>query len=416
MKKSIKFCIIMAFFALVGMTIFSSKVNAADLKIEFKDANLYGALKNSTFLKDKITSSDDESLSIFIPEDEIKSVIYLDISNRGIEELSGIENFTSLGSLNVEENHIRSIEKIPSQNLSALHLSYIEEISDIDLLKDYSKLTNLNVSKSNLEEIPDVVKNLTALTSFSWTDGTLKNVLWITNFPNLTNLDLENNQIKSIEGIGQLKNLKRLTISGNNIESIDGLNECNLLDTLDISDNYIKDLNGISELKLVTLRASNNVLSDISSLKTEKINYLDLSNNNIADFSVIQDLIIDKKYEVSGQLIKMNIKSGEKIALPALIKQAKEKLNATEIETIKCQVTPDNMCKIDENVTYARVKISGGELNNSMIYFNVTNVQVPGVTGNTVNFTKTHIIVIAEVIIIMIISVFIVAKVKNKKR
>ena len=49
-----------------------------------------------------------------------------------------------------------------------------------------------------------------------------------------------------------------------------------------------------------------------------------------------------------------------------------------------------------------------------MVYFNVTNVQTPGVTGKTINFTKTHIVVISEVLFIMIISVFIVANIKNK--
>ena len=174
----------MTFFALVGMTIFSDRVKADDLKIEFKDANLYRAIKASTFVKDKITSSDDESLSISIPEDEIKSITYLDIKKSGIEDLSGIESFTDLSTLNVQENHIKSIEKIPSKSLRALSLSYIDDISDIDLLKNYSQLKDLEVSNSNLEEIPDVVKSLTELTSFGWTNGALKNVLWITSFPN----------------------------------------------------------------------------------------------------------------------------------------------------------------------------------------------------------------------------------------
>jgi len=412
MKKRVKICLIIAFLALMYMVFASTKVNA--VSIEFSDVNFYTKIKDK--MKDKITNSSDENLTVTIPDDVIEETTSLQLSNCGIEDLSGIENFSNLDTLYIDGNHIKSIEKIPSENLAELHISCIEDITDIDLLKKYNNLKRLYVRNSTLEDVPDVVKSLSNLTSLSWKDGNLSSTAWVKDMPQLSNLSLDNNNIKSLENLGELKNLTMLDLPGNQIENIDGLSFCEKIKRLDISDNLIKSLNGISKLKLTSLNVSDNNITDISCIDTENLNSLNIKNNCITNLGNIQDLIVEKNFDVSGQVIKIDVKSGEKVELPAIIKQGKEKLNVTNIETINCQVESNNTCKIDENVTYARIKIEDGSLKNSIIYFNVTNVQVPGVTGNTINLTKTHIIVIIEVLILMIISVFIVAKVKNKKK
>ncbi|MBQ3408737.1 MAG: leucine-rich repeat domain-containing protein [Clostridia bacterium] len=413
MNKRVRICLIAAFLTLIGFIFCPAESEAENKTIIFSDSNMYATMRDN--FKDKIISSDDENQSITMNEYAIDSIESINAKNKNITDLSGIENFTKLRSLNIAGNHITSIEKIPSENISSLEISYVEEISDFELIENYGNLYDIDVSKSNLEDVPEVLRKLPKLTHFTWNDGALKTTSWVKDFPKITNLTLKNNQISSIENISTLSQLSTLDLSSNKIENIDELGKCSNLISLYIEDNYISDIRGISKLKLQLLYAANNKITDINSINTENLSSLDVSNNNISNFDSIKDIAADKKYKVSGQLIKMEVKSGDEIDLPSIIKIAKENFGANDIEVTKCEINSDGKCKIDENVTYARIKINDGLLKNSLIYFNVTNVQIPGVTGNTINITKTHVIIIIEVLVIMVISVFIIAKIKSKK-
>ena len=413
MRKQFRVLVILTFIAFASIVVCPMRVKAADKVISFSDKNMYDAMKSQ--LKDKIISSDDSNQSITMTEEEIDNTKALYISKKNIVDLSGIENFTNLETLDISGNHVTSIEKIPGENLKSLELSYIEEISDFKCIENYSNLYSINVDESVLEEFPESIKKIASHISYiEWSNGMLKTTAWVKDFPKLMGLRLENNQISSLENISTLHELKSLDLSGNEIDNLDEVGKCTELYSLDINDNYVTNLNGISGLLLTTLNAANNKLTDISALNLGKLSYLDVSNNSISDFDNIKDVAVDKSFKISGQLIKIDVNSGDKAGLPKLIEQGKNFLGSNDIETLNCRIVDNSKCEIDESVTYARIKINDGALKDSMVYFNVTNVQTPGVTGKTINFTKTHIVVISEVLFIMIISVFTVANIKNK--
>lgn len=412
MKKHIKICIILTFIAFASIVVCPMRVKAADKVLTFSDKNMYEAIKSQ--LKDKIISLDDSNQSITINEDEIENIRSIYIRKKDIVDLSGIENFTNLEFLDISGNNITSIEKIPSENLRRLTLSRIEQIKDFNLIENYKNLYSIDVDESILEEIPESLKKIAKNISYiEWNNGSLKTTSWVKDFPELTSLTLKNNKINSLENISTLQNLRLLDLSGNQIENIDEIGRCANLYSLQLDDNYITNLNGISGLCLTHLCVANNRLTDINAINVGKLDYFDVSNNSIADFDIIKDIAVDKKFKISGQLIKIDVNSGNKVNIPAMVEQGKNFFEATNIETTNCKVS-DNKCEIDEYVSYARIKINDGLLEDSLVYFNVTNVQTPGVTDKTINFTKTQIIVIFEVLFIMAISVFIIAKIKNK--
>lgn len=413
MKKQLKISLILTLIAFASIVVCPMHIEAANKAITFSDKNMYDALKSQ--LKDNYVSADDNNQSITMTDEAIDNTKSLYLSKKNITDLSGIENFTNLEILDVQGNEITSIEKVPGEKLKSLSVSKIENISDINLIENYNNLYCLEVDESSLEEIPDSMKKASKHLSFiEWTNGILKSTAWVKDFPNLLSLKLENNQISSLENMSSLSSLTSLDLSGNQIESLDEIGNCIELSSLDISDNKVSNLDSISGLCLVTLYAANNNLTDISSLNLGKLTLLDVSNNNISDFDCIKDIAVDKNFRISGQLVKIDVNSGDKANVPAMVDQAKNFFNANDIEVLNCKIS-GGKCEIDESVTYARIKINDGIMKDSMVYFNVTNVQVPGVTGKTINFTKTQLVVICEVIFIMIISVFIIANIRRKK-
>lgn len=413
MKKSIKIRLILTLIAFASIIVCPTHIKAADKTITFSDNNMYNAMKSQ--LKDRYVRTDDNNKSITMTEEAIDNIKTLYISKMNITDLSGIENFINLEILDIQGNNITSIEKVPGEHLLSLSVSKIEDIKDINLIENCNNLYSIEVDGSTLEEIPESMKKISnRLLAIEWTNGALKTVSWVKDFQNLKTLRLENNKISSLENLSTLKSLSTLDLSGNNIENIDEIGKCTELGTLELNDNNITSLDGISKLALITLYAANNKITDISTLNLGRLSLLDVSNNCISNFDNIKDVAVDRNYKISGQLIKFDINSGDKVEVPAMIDQAKNFFEANSIELLNCTIS-DGKCEIDESVTYARIKINDGIMKDSMVYFNVTNVQLPGVTGKTINFTKTQIIVIFEIVLIMFISVLIIAKIKRKK-
>ncbi|MBR2705249.1 MAG: leucine-rich repeat domain-containing protein [Clostridia bacterium] len=413
MKKRLKIFFILTFIAFASIVVCPMHIEAANQTITFSDKNMYDAIKAQ--LNGKYVSADDDNQSITITDEEIENTKSLYLSKKNITDLSGIEYFTKIETLDIQDNKITSIEKVPGEFIRSLSVSNIENITDINLIENYNSLYCIEVDGSNLEEIPESIKKIASHLSYiEWTNGVLKTTSWVKDFPKLISLRLENNQISSLENLSTASGLTSLDLSGNQIENIDEIGSLIELYSLDIDDNNVSNLNGISGLCLVTLNAANNKITDISALNLGKLSGLDVSNNCITDFDTVKDVAVDKNYKISGQLIKINVNSGDKANVPAMVEQAKNFFGANDIQSLNCTIS-DGKCEIDESVTYARIKINDGIMKDSMVYYNVTNVQVPGVTGKTINFTKTQIVVICEVIFIMIISVFIIANIKRKK-
>ena len=413
MKKHLKISLILILIAFASIVVCPIHAKAAEKVITFSDKSMYDAMKSQ--LKDKLVATDDNNQSITMTDEAIENTKSLYLSKKGITDLSGIENFINLETIDIQGNGITSIEKIPGEKLKSLSVSEIEKIKDINLIESYSNLYSIDVDGSNLKEIPESMKKISNQLSYiDWTNGVLESTAWVKDFPKIRYLKIENNNINNLDNLSTLSDLSSLDLSGNQIENIDEIGKCVSLYSLELNDNYVTSLDGISGLSLGSLNAANNRITDINALNVGRITTLDLSNNCISDFDIIKDVAVDKNFKISGQLIKIDVNSGDKVEIPAMINQSKNFFNANDIEMLNCTID-GNKCEIDESVTYARIKINDGVLKDSMVYFNVTNVQVPGVTGKTINFTKTQLIVICEVIIIMIISVFIIAKVKKKK-
>jgi Leucine-rich repeat (LRR) protein len=146
--------------------------------------------------------------------------------------------------------------------------------------------------------------------------------------------------------------------------------------SLKCSSNQISDISVISNLtKLKSFSCNNNDVSDISSLSDLRcLEEVYLTGNKIIDFSPLIELPlldIDDTYitMIGKQNIQINVKDGDVVKLPPVVKQAFELFEPAEgIDCINCKVTPDyEYCEIDPGVEGARMRISKGSMKDTII-------------------------------------------------
>ena len=200
---------------------------------KFEDINLYKAIKE--ILGRTVYDYNDETLTIYTSKLAIKSLNKLNLDNKNISNLKGLEYFKDVRQLYLSNNNIE----------------------DIGILKEFKNLSRIDLSNNNIENIEALDINL---------------------YDDTPEVNLENNNIKDIT---PLKNYYKINISGNPIES--GINSLNKVAILNIGNCILSNeqLNQISELPLLyELGLQNDNIKDVSFLENANtIEELDLSNN-----------------------------------------------------------------------------------------------------------------------------------------
>jgi Leucine-rich repeat (LRR) protein len=158
--------------------------------------------------------------------EELEAFITLDLQQKEIDDLSGLERLQKLESLSVGQNQISSVAPLAG-------LEY---------------LTQVDISSNQVTDV-------TALGQI----------------PNLTSLSAGGNQIESVSGLAGLKNLKHLAISDNPITEASPIGKITTLQTLLLSDTMIRSLEGLEALSaLEELYLANTMIQDVTPLHSLK--------------------------------------------------------------------------------------------------------------------------------------------------
>ncbi|BAX80600.1 T9SS type A sorting domain-containing protein [Labilibaculum antarcticum] len=243
--------------------------------INIPDANFKKALIDNTAIN---TDGDGE-----ISEAEAMAFTgEINLLSKSISDLTGIEYFTNITSLDCSSNQLKIIDvsqtkalttlKCGGNQLSTLETSQNTALTSLSCLQN--QLTQLDISKNTtLTELvcgnnPFVtldVSNNTALTRFSCVKNQLSSLDVSKNIA-LTELYCISNQLTALD-LSQNMALNTLYCS------------TNLINTLDLSKNTALTTLGCSENQLKTLDLSKNTALTILSCHNNKINSLDLSKN-----------------------------------------------------------------------------------------------------------------------------------------
>lgn len=189
------------------------------------------------------------------------SIKQLDLSDRGIKDITGIRFFKNLESLKLGHN-----------------FPVTKTLNNNDIIK-----FNESVSKGFTWDNRNLVQDITeiaSLTNLKFLDLSYNLVQDISPLSNLTSLEslkIPNNPILSLDPLNNLKNLKYLDVSNLGISSIDFVSNFNVLHELIAMDN---EIDRIDILKTATITTRVNLI----------YNYLDLDSTNTNDYTVIKDL------------------------------------------------------------------------------------------------------------------------------
>ncbi|WP_430466518.1 T9SS type A sorting domain-containing protein [Winogradskyella ouciana] len=236
---------------LVLITLVLSFISLTSLKAQtttIPDANFEDYLETHAQDGTEVTIGDAESMGDGIANNglvftnRISDVILLDVSDLGILDLTGIEDFMALENLFCDNNDLSTLNVANNLNL-------------LSLLCGSNSLINLDVSSN------------ASLETLNCSDNQLQN-LDVSNNSILTNLTVSGNQLQAID-VSSNTELSLLSVSNNRIAGELAVSNNTKLENLFCASNQITALNLSVNTLLTNLDASDNILTS-----------LDLSNIN----------------------------------------------------------------------------------------------------------------------------------------
>ena len=144
----------------------------------------------------------------------------LDLTNKNIKSLKGLEYASNLYTLILDGTYITDLQYVPSS---------VTRISSKNLKEE------VNIPDDRLKSLINVILG----------KGD-RCILTFNDIKNLTVLDEFSNHIKSLEGLQYAENLKILSLLNNKISDINPLCSLTKLTYLDLSNNNLKDLSPLS--------------------------------------------------------------------------------------------------------------------------------------------------------------------------
>ena len=217
----------------------------------------------------------------------IEAVTSLNIKEKNLTDISGIEYFTQLTSLSCGKNQLTAL---PVENLT--------------------KLTNLDCSYNQLTELP--VGNLTNLKSLDCSDNQLT-ALPVENLTNLTLLYCSNNQLTAllVEKLSKLTNLR----CNNNQLTAMPVEKLSQLAVLYCDNNQLTELPVGNLTELTVLNCDNNQLTALPVENLTLLEQLNCGTNLLAELDIEKLTQLKNLYCGDNQLTALSVGSLTNLAV-----------------------------------------------------------------------------------------------------
>ena len=230
-------------------------------------------------------SIDTNGLNGNILNTDAHAVTNLDVSGRNIRNLSGINAFVNLQTLNCAVN-----------SLTELNISDNPEL--IELTAFENRIININLSLNTKLKVVSFNSNLLNTIDVSGSLGLEELYL---NLNNLEELDVTNNL-----------NLKHLGCYSNNLANID-LTANPGLTVVHIGDNNLSTLNISQNVNLEVLTCQDNSLSDLFCATNSFLNYLDCRNNQMNSLNIGANPELESVFLGNNSLNEMDLVGASKL-------------------------------------------------------------------------------------------------------
>jgi Leucine-rich repeat (LRR) protein len=182
-------------------------------------ANAYTYVPDNNFEQALIDLGyDSGTLDDYVLTANINSITVLDVNNKGITDLTGIQDFVSLNELKCYSNVLATIDVSTLTNLTYLHVGNTS-LTTIDV-SQLTNLTYLGIGSNSLTTID--VSALTNLTDFNIDYNSLTTID-VSQLTNLTSLHISNNSLITID-VSTLTNLTDLNVRNNSLTTLNVAN------------------------------------------------------------------------------------------------------------------------------------------------------------------------------------------------
>ncbi|MGV2966172.1 stalk domain-containing protein [Paenibacillus sp. AGC30] len=254
----------------------------APLEVSFQDEQLEQAIKQ--ILKK------DESAAIM--QKDMESLTLVDLSNRGIKSIEGLQYASNLTHLDLSRNEIKDITPLkPLTKIRELDIKS-NQIASIQGLSAMADMEMLIVNRNKISSI-DVIKQLGRLHTLEANDNQISNITALSSATELTWLEMNENLIANIQPLSGLTKLKNLKLASNQISDLSPLKPLSKsLMSLDIGSNQISDLSELEGMTLMTsLSAENNQIKKLDPLKKmSNLSSLNLNSNLVYNLEPLKSL------------------------------------------------------------------------------------------------------------------------------
>ena len=225
---------------------------------------------------------DSPPINHYVPTANINTITHLDLVGKNILNLTGIEDFTALTSLDCSDNMLSQLDIEQNTNLKELYCSN-------------NLLSSLNLSNnSNLIRV--------------WCYGNLLTNLDFEQNSNLISLRCENNALLSLN-ISNCPDLNVLVCSENQLTTLDISNNLKL-NRLECGDNLIENLNINKHSNLSYLSCEQNKISNLSLINNNRLAVLICSENEIIELDLSNNYNLTNLDISNNKLCYLNLKNG----------------------------------------------------------------------------------------------------------
>ena len=172
----------------------------------------------------------------------MQTLTHLNLLNRGIGDLTGLESATNMDWLEIAGNSISDLGPIAKMTKLRTLWAGRNEIDSISPLANLTTLINISLhsNRSALSLTP--LRRLTNLEYLELRHVSLTNINRIAGLPNLKRLDLLDTGLSSVNIVRTLTKLEHLNVGGNSISNISPLSGLTNLRQLILANNNISDI------------------------------------------------------------------------------------------------------------------------------------------------------------------------------
>ena len=242
-------------------------------------------------LRDAIAEALGKSPNAPITVEEMAKLTRLDVRNRDIRDLTGLQFATNLRLLNLNDNQVSDLS--PIAGLINLRDLWIHDnlLSDISPVRSLTNLTRLEFDESTVSDISPV-RGLTNLNHLEFHDTLVSDLSPVAGLINLEGLSFSHEGLSDLSPLAGLINLRWVRSWNNSISDLSPLAGLTRLRTIDFCGGDISDLTPLAGLTgLTELYFVNNEISDISPLAgLTGLTRMNLAENNILDVSPLAGL------------------------------------------------------------------------------------------------------------------------------